>query len=86
MRPERPERRTLYDTFLSLAFALTCVDFDKTDSGEAHRCALLAIYGELVCESCWHSGPRLTEQLNDLSRSSYGTPFCARSSWPPTLW
>ncbi len=55
------------------------VDFDKTAAGEARRCALLADYGELVCDSCWHSGPRLTEQLNNLSRSRYSAPFCARS-------
>lgn len=55
------------------------VDFDKTAAGEARRCALLADYGELVCDSCWHSGPRLTEQLNNLSWSRHGAPFCARS-------
>ncbi len=53
------------------------VDFDMTAAGEARRCALLADYGELVCESCWHSGPRLAEQLNDLSMSRYGAAFCA---------
>lgn len=53
------------------------VDFDRTAAGEARRCALLADYGELVCESCWHSGPRLAEQLNNLSLSRYGAAFCA---------
>ncbi len=53
------------------------VDFDRTAAGEARRCALLAEYSELVCESCWHSGPRLAEQLNNLSRSRYGAAFCA---------
>ncbi len=53
------------------------VDFDRTAAGEARRCALLADYGELVCESCWHSGPRLAEQLNNLSMSRYGAAFCA---------
>ena len=53
------------------------VDFDRTAAGEARRCALLADYGELVCESCWHSGPRLAEQLNNLSVSRYGAAFCA---------
>ena len=55
------------------------VDFDKTAAGETHRCALLAEYGGLVCESCWHSGPRLAEQLNNLSLSRHGAPFCTRS-------
>lgn len=52
------------------------VDFDKTAAGEARRCALLADYGELVCESCWHSGPRLAEQLNNLALSRHGAAFC----------
>ena len=55
------------------------VDFDKTAAGQAHRCALLAEYGGLVCESCWHSGPRLAEQLNNLSLARHGAAFCARS-------
>ena len=55
------------------------VDFDKTAAGEARRCALLADYGELVCESCWHSGPRLEEQLNNLSLSRHGAAFCSTS-------
>ena len=53
------------------------VDFDRTAAGEARRCALLAEYSELVCESCWHSGPRLAEQLNNLFRSRHGAAFCA---------
>ena len=55
------------------------VDFDNTAAGEARRCALLADYGELVSDSCWHSGPRLTEQLNNLSQSRYGAAFCSTS-------
>ncbi len=55
------------------------VDFDNTAAGEARRCALPADYGELVCDSCWHSGPRLTEQLNNLSQSRYGAAFCSTS-------
>lgn len=53
------------------------VDFDNTAAGEARRCALLADDGELVCDSCWHSGPRLTEQLTNLSQSAT-VPHSAR--------
>ena len=52
------------------------IEFDSSESGMALRCELLADYAGSVCDSCWHSGIRLQEQLNDLSRSRYGSDFC----------
>ena len=55
------------------------VEFDDTDAGQAIRCELLSSYEQLTCKDCWHSGTRLTEELNNLSRSKHGSDFCPTS-------
>ena len=69
-------RRDLPLTSVNNLISQASVDFDRTAAGDARRCALLAEYTELVCERCWHSGPRLATQLNELSISRHGPPFC----------
>ena len=69
-------RRSRPDTNLVNLISAASIEFERTEEGTARRCQLIAEYTPLACESCWHSGPRLAEQLNDLSLSRYGSEFC----------
>ena len=52
------------------------VEFDRSDEGQAIRCEIMSMYADRNCENCWHSGKRVLEELNTLSRSKYGQDFC----------
>ena len=52
------------------------VDFDRSEEGRAVRCELISVYTDRNCTDCWHSGERVLEELNRLSRSRYGADFC----------
>ena len=69
-------QRSRPDTNLVNLISAASIEFERTEEGSARRCRLIAEYTLLACESCWHSGPRLVEQLNDLSVSRYGSEFC----------
>ena len=56
--------------------SMAAIEFEDTEEGSAMRCHLLVQYSELACDSCWHSGVRLTEQLNNLSNDRYSADFC----------
>ena len=70
-------RRARPQTDVTNLISAAIIDFDHTAAGETLRCSLLAEHTRLACESCWHSGPRLAEQLNNLSLSRHGAAFCA---------
>ena len=52
------------------------IDFDRSESGQTIRCELISAYTDRNCEDCWHSGTRVLEELNRLSRSEYGADYC----------
>ena len=56
------------------------LEFDDSNGGQAIRCELISVYTEQNCENCGHSGPRVLEALNRLSRSRYGADFCPVSN------
>ena len=59
------------------------IDFDNSDSGQLIRCTLLEDYSQFVCDDCWHSGERVAEELNKLSRSIHGENYCSVSDGSP---
>ena len=70
-------RRTGSDASAVNLISTASVDFDRSERGEAIRCELIAAYTERNnCTGCWHSGARVLEELNNLSRSRYGADFC----------
>ena len=56
------------------------LEFDDSNGGQAIRCELMSMYTEQNCENCGHSGPRVLEALNRLSRSRYSADFCPVSN------
>ena len=70
-------RRTGADGSVVNLIATASVDFDRSERGHAIRCELIAAYAERNCDDCWHSGPRVLEELNRLSRTRHGADFCA---------
>ena len=70
-------RRTGSDGSAVNLISTASVDFDRSERGQAIRCELMAAYSERNnCTDCWHSGARVLEELNRLSRSRYGADFC----------
>ena len=70
-------RRTGSDGSAVNLISTASVDFDRSERGQAIRCELMAAYTERNnCADCWHSGQRVLEELNRLSRSRYGADFC----------
>lgn len=69
-------RRTGYDGSVVNLISTASVDFDRSERGQAIRCELISAYADRNCQDCWHSGDRVLEELNKLSRSEYGADFC----------
>jgi len=70
-------RRTGSDGSVVNLIATASVDFDRSERGQTIRCELMAAYNERNdCTGCWHSGARVLEELNSLSRSRHGADFC----------
>ena len=70
-------RRTGSDGSVVNLISTASVDFDRSERGQAIRCELMAAYTERNnCTDCWHSGARVLEELNRLSRSRYNADFC----------
>ncbi len=70
-------RRTGSDGSVVNLISTASVDFDRSERGQAIRCELMAAYSERnSCTDCWHSGARVLEELNRLSRSKHGADFC----------
>lgn len=69
-------RRSGSDGSVVNLISTASVDFDRSERGQAIRCELIAAYADRNCEDCWHSGARVLEELNRLSRSRYGKDFC----------
>ena len=69
-------RRTGSDGSIVNLISTASVDFDRSDEGRAVRCGLISVYADRNCTDCWHSGARVLEELNRLSRSRYGADFC----------
>lgn len=70
-------RRSGSDGSVVNLISTASVDFDRSDRGQAIRCELISAYAERNnCTDCWHSGPRVLEELNRLSRSRHGADFC----------
>ena len=70
-------RRTGSDGSVVNLIATASVDFDRSERGQTIRCELMAAYNERNdCTGCWHSGARVLEELNGLSRSRHGADFC----------
>lgn len=69
-------RRTGSDGSMVNLISTASVDFDRSEEGRAVRCELISVYADRNCKDCWHSGARVLEELNRLSRSRYGADFC----------
>lgn len=69
-------RRTGSDSTAVNLIATASVDFDRSERGQAIRCELISAYTERNCTDCWHSGQRVLEELNRLSRSKHNADFC----------
>ena len=69
-------RRTGSDGTMVSLISTASVDFDRSEGGRAVRCELISVYADRNCTECWHSGARVLEELNRLSRSRYGADFC----------
>ena len=69
-------RRSGSDGSVVNLISTASIDFDRSESGQAIRCELMAAYTDRNCTGCWHSGVRVLEELNQLSRSKYGADFC----------
>ncbi len=69
-------RRTGSDGSAVNLISTASVDFDRSERGQAIRCELISAYTERNCTDCWHSGQRVLEELNRLSRSRYNADFC----------
>ncbi|MXZ54274.1 MAG: hypothetical protein F4Z34_13935 [Acidimicrobiaceae bacterium] len=69
-------RRTGSDSTAVNLIATASVDFDRSERGQAIRCELISAYTERNCTDCWHSGQRVLEELNRLSRSRHNADFC----------
>ena len=69
-------RRTGSDGSAVNLISTASVDFDRSERGQAIRCELISAYAERNCTDCWHSGARVLEELNRLSRSRYNADFC----------
>ncbi|MCY4664850.1 MAG: hypothetical protein OXC00_09300, partial [Acidimicrobiaceae bacterium] len=73
-------RRSGSDGSVVNLISTASVDFDRSDRGQAIRCELISAYADRNCTDCWHSGQRVLEELNRLSRSRYGADFCPANS------
>ena len=69
-------RRSGSDGSIVNLISTASVDFDRSVRGQAIRCELISAYADRNCKDCWHSGARVLEELNRLSRSRYGEDFC----------
>lgn len=69
-------RRSGSDGSIVNLISTASVDFDRSVRGRAIRCELISAYADRNCKDCWHSGARVLEELNRLSRSRYGEDFC----------
>ena len=69
-------RRSGSDGSVVNLISTASIDFDRSESGQTIRCELISAYTDRNCEDCWHSGTRVLEELNRLSRSEYGADFC----------
>ena len=69
-------RRSGSDGSVVNLISTASVDFDRSERGQAIRCELISAYADRNCTDCWHSGQRVLEELNRLSRSRYGADFC----------
>lgn len=69
-------RRSGSDGSVVNLISTASIDFDRSESGQAIRCELISAYTDRNCEDCWHSGARVLEEVNQLSRSKYGADFC----------
>ncbi len=69
-------RRSGSDGSVVNLISTASVDFDRSERGQAIRCELVSAYTDRNCEDCWHSGVRVLEELNRLSRSKYDADFC----------
>ena len=69
-------RRSGSDGSVVNLISTASIDFDRSERGQGIRCELISAYAERNCEDCWHSGARVLEELNHLSRSQYNADFC----------
>lgn len=69
-------RRTGSDGTAVNLISTASVDFDRSEQGQTIRCELISAYTERNCTDCWHSGQRVLEELNRLSRSRHNVDFC----------
>ena len=69
-------RRSGSDGSVVNLISTASIDFDQSERGQAIRCELISAYTDRNCEDCWHSGARVLEELNQLSRSKYDADFC----------
>lgn len=69
-------RRTGSDGSAVNLISTASVDFDRSERGQDIRCELISAYTERNCTDCWHSGQRVLEELNRLSRSRHNADFC----------
>ena len=69
-------RRSGSDGSVVNLISTASIDFDRSEGGQAIRCELISAYSDRNCEDCWHSGARVLEELNQLSRSKYDADFC----------
>ena len=69
-------RRSDSDGSIVNLVSTSSIDFDKSDRGQVIRCELISAYADQNCENCWHSGTRVLEELNQLSRAKYDADYC----------
>ena len=61
---------------LTSQISAAAISVDETEQGNAHRCALIDAYTQLIPEHLNMGGPAVRQHLDDVILSRYGRPFC----------